>query len=159
MVEGKNPKISEHLQQHNTSKTANLRSATDDNSLTTFSSSSFLVSSVSPGLSWRVRWCQRSPSRGPSWWRRRCRGLRRTTDDWRHETGSSSGSHWQLRSRGVWLWGNPRTQTAGALVRLRMERYLLCDYVPQILSMCLYYFHAFLPSRTFSCLSQRLSDF
>lgn len=74
-------------------------------SLVTFSFSFFLVSSVSPGLSWRVRWCRKSPSRGPTSWRRRSRVRRRTTAEWRRETDSSSNARSQPRSPGVWLWG------------------------------------------------------
>lgn len=67
--------------------------------LITFSFSFFLVSSVSLGLSWRVRWCQKSPSQGPA-----ARALRTTTDDWRHGSDSFSNARSQLRSPGVWLW-------------------------------------------------------
>ncbi len=82
-------------------------------SVTTFSFSSSLVSLVSPGLFWRARWCQMSPSQVPAMWRRRGRFLRRTTDDWRRETDSSSSARSQTHSPGVWLWWwNTGTQTA-----------------------------------------------
>ncbi len=126
-------------------------------SLTTFSFSSSLVSLVSPGLFWRARWCQMSPSQVPAMWRRRGRFLRRTTDDWRRETDSSSSARSQTHSPGVWLWRwNTGTQTAWtqSLKTYLVLCHFLFYYVEQRgtpkLIQC--YFYASHNSCTSSCL-------